>query len=138
MIRQPPISTHTDTLYPYTTLFRSVVIASAQKTFFAGGNLKSMITATKDQAAEIFALSEGIKAALRTLEIYPRPVVSAINGAALGGGFEICLATNHRIAVDDNSVKICLPEASLGRSEEHTSELQSLMRISYAVFCSQK
>src|SRR3546814_18589630 len=76
--------------------------------------MKRIITATKDQAAEIFALSEGIKAALRTLETYPRPVVSAINGAALGGGFEICLATNHRIAVDDNSVKIGLPEASLG------------------------
>src|SRR3546814_15954316 len=76
--------------------------------------MKRIITATKDQAAEIFALSEGIKAARRTLETYPRPVVSAINGAALGGGFEICLATNHRIAVDDNSVKIGLPEASLG------------------------
>src|SRR3546814_11375835 len=93
-----------------------VVIASAKKTFFAGGNLKSMITATKDQAAEIFALSEGIKAALRTLETYPRPVVSAINVAALGGGFEICLATHHRIAVHDTPVKTGLPGAR--RSKE--------------------
>ncbi|KRF16458.1 3-hydroxyacyl-CoA dehydrogenase [Nocardioides sp. Soil797] len=91
-----------------------VVIASAKKTFFAGGNLKNMVTTTKDQAADVFAMAEEIKAGLRKIETYPRPVVAAINGAALGGGFEICLATNRRIAVDDNSVKVGLPEASLG------------------------
>ncbi len=91
-----------------------VVIASAKKTFFAGGDLKLITQATKEDAPEVFALAESIKAALRRLELFPKPVVAAINGAALGGGFEICLAANHRIAVDDRSVKVGLPEASLG------------------------
>ena len=86
-----------------------VVIASAKKTFFAGGNLKSMMSATPDDAADIFAMAEAIKASLRRLETFPRPVVAAINGAALGGGLEIALAANRRIAVDDRSVKIGLP-----------------------------
>ena len=55
-----------------------------------------------------------IKSSLRRLEKFPRPVVAAINGAALGGGFEIALAANHRIAVDDRSVKLGLPESTLG------------------------
>ena len=90
------------------------MVASAKKTFFAGGNLKNMVQATKDDAGSVFALGEAVKAGLRRLELYPRPVVAAINGAALGGGFEICLATNHRIAVDDDSVKLGLPESTLG------------------------
>ncbi len=91
-----------------------VVIASAKKTFFAGGDLRSMIAVRKDDAAEVFALCESVKAGLRRLETYPRPVVAAINGAALGGGFEIALAANHRIALDDPKVELGLPEASLG------------------------
>ena len=61
-----------------------------------------------------FELCEQVKAGLRRLETFPRPVVAAINGAALGGGFEIALATNHRIALDHPSVELGLPEASLG------------------------
>jgi 3-hydroxyacyl-CoA dehydrogenase/enoyl-CoA hydratase/3-hydroxybutyryl-CoA epimerase len=91
-----------------------VVVASAKRTFFAGGNLKSMVQAGPDDAADVFALGEAVKAALRRLELFPRPVVAAINGAALGGGLEIALACNHRIAVDDDSVKIGLPESTLG------------------------
>ncbi len=103
-----------DRLYAEADDVTGVVIASAKKTFFAGGNLKNMVQATKAEAQAIFEMAEGVKAGLRRLELFPRPVVAAINGAALGGGFEICLATNHRIAVDDNSVKLGLPEASLG------------------------
>src|SRR5690606_33890321 len=87
---------------------------SAKKTFFAGGNLKRMVTSTKEDAQAVFEMAEGVKASLRKLELYPRPVVAAINGAALGGGFEICLATNHRIAWNNDSVQLGLPEASLG------------------------
>jgi 3-hydroxyacyl-CoA dehydrogenase / enoyl-CoA hydratase / 3-hydroxybutyryl-CoA epimerase len=91
-----------------------VVVASAKKTFFAGGNLKLMMQARPEDAAALFAGAESIKADLRKLEKYPRPVVAAINGAALGGGFEIALACNHRILVDDSSAVVGLPEATLG------------------------
>jgi 3-hydroxyacyl-CoA dehydrogenase/enoyl-CoA hydratase/3-hydroxybutyryl-CoA epimerase len=91
-----------------------VVIASAKKTFFAGGNLKSMVQATRADAPSVFAMGEAVKAGLRRLELFPRPVVAAVNGAALGGGFEICLAANHRIVVDDPKVSLGLPESTLG------------------------
>jgi 3-hydroxyacyl-CoA dehydrogenase/enoyl-CoA hydratase/3-hydroxybutyryl-CoA epimerase len=103
-----------DRLYAEVDDIAGVVIASAKKTFFAGGNLKNMMLTTPDDASEVFAMGEGVKAGLRRLETYPRPVVAALNGAALGGGFEIALATNHRIAVDDRSIKLGLPEATLG------------------------
>ncbi|MGN0065274.1 MAG: 3-hydroxyacyl-CoA dehydrogenase NAD-binding domain-containing protein [Nocardioides sp.] len=91
-----------------------VVVASAKKTFFAGGNLKNMMGVGPEDAEALFEATESIKATLRQLETYPRPVASAINGAALGGGFEICLATNRRFLVDDPKVEVGLPEASLG------------------------
>jgi len=91
-----------------------VVIASAKKTFFAGGDLKAMITAGPENAGEIFAEVEGIKADLRALETLGKPVVAAINGAALGGGLEIALACHHRIAADVKGSAIGLPEVSLG------------------------
>src|SRR3546814_4728100 len=90
MIRRPPRSTRTDTLFPYTTLFRSAnaVIVKAFNTLFshvlAAGSLQG-----------------------RPLDVF--------------------------IAGDDAQAK-----ARVERSEEHTSELQSLMRISYAVFCLKK
>ncbi len=90
-----------------------VVVASAKKTFFAGGNLNKMVEAGPDDAAEIFATAEEIKAQLRRLETIGKPVVAAINGAALGGGLEITLACHHRIAVDDR-YDLGLPEVSLG------------------------
>lgn len=103
-----------DRLYDEQDDVVGVVIASAKKTFFAGGNLKLMMQATPDDAQQIFESGEAVKAGLRRLERFPRPVVAAINGAALGGGLEIALAANHRIAVDDRSVKIGLPESTLG------------------------
>ena len=56
-----------------------VVLTSAKKTFFAGGDLKSMMKATPDDAEEIFAMGEAVKASLRRLETFPRPVVAAID-----------------------------------------------------------
>ncbi|MFI5624540.1 3-hydroxyacyl-CoA dehydrogenase NAD-binding domain-containing protein [Nocardioides sp. NPDC051685] len=90
-----------------------VVIASAKKTFFAGGDLKNMIQVRPENAAEVFEEVESIKATLRKLETFPKPVVAAINGAALGGGLEIALAAQHRIALDAR-YDIGLPEVSLG------------------------
>ncbi len=91
-----------------------VVVASAKKTFFAGGNLNNLVSATKEDAPAVFQLAETLKKTLRRLELFPKPVVSAINGAALGGGYEITLATQHRIVVDDSKIKIGLPEVTLG------------------------
>ena len=91
-----------------------VVVTSAKKTFFAGGNLKKMIEATPEDAPAIFAEVEAVKRDLRRLETLGRPVVAAINGAALGGGLEIALACHHRIAYDDPRTELGLPEVTLG------------------------
>src|SRR5690242_625042 len=91
-----------------------VVVTSAKKTFFAGGNLKRMIQAGPDDAGEVFANIEGIKADLRRLETLGKPVCAAINGAALGGGLEIALACHHRVAYDNPRTELGLPEVSLG------------------------
>ena len=91
-----------------------VVITSAKKTFFAGGDLKDMIEAKADQAKDGFDFIQGIKAQLRRLETLGKPVVAAINGAALGGGLEIALACHHRIAADVKGSQIGLPEVTLG------------------------
>lgn len=91
-----------------------VVLTSAKKTFFAGGDLKNMMQVGPDNGPELMAELTEIKSALRRLETLGKPVVSAINGAALGGGLEIALATHHRIAADVRGSQIGLPEATLG------------------------
>ncbi|MEW2706265.1 3-hydroxyacyl-CoA dehydrogenase NAD-binding domain-containing protein [Streptomyces koyangensis] len=93
---------------------RGIIVTSAKKTFFAGGDLKDMIQATSDQAQEVFERGLAIKKALRRIETLGKPVVAAINGAALGGGYEIALACHHRIALDAPGSKIGLPEVTLG------------------------
>src|SRR3546814_10081883 len=90
MRRRPPTSTLTDTLFPYTTLFRSA-----------------------EDAAGVVVQAEGVVQAQR---------LQAAQGVAFGGGGED-VEVERDVHADD------------GRSEEHTSELQSLMRISYSVFC---
>src|SRR3546814_3376937 len=87
MIRRPPRSTRTDTLFPYTTLFRSLSDACGITEFFV-------------------APANGTNASLKN------------------------------VANSEDIVRVV--GATLTRSEEHTSELQSLMRISYAVFCLKK
>ncbi|WP_068425311.1 3-hydroxyacyl-CoA dehydrogenase NAD-binding domain-containing protein [Janibacter terrae] len=91
-----------------------VVLTSAKKTFFAGGNLTDLQSVTPERAGEFFAGIERIKSQLRRLEQLGTPVVAAINGTALGGGLELALATHHRIAVDDPGIKLGLPEVTLG------------------------
>ncbi|WP_444308849.1 3-hydroxyacyl-CoA dehydrogenase NAD-binding domain-containing protein, partial [Mycobacterium marinum] len=91
-----------------------VVITSAKKTFFAGGDLTSMIQAGPEDAGQSFDTVETVKRQLRTLETLGKPVVAAINGAALGGGLEIALACHHRIAADAKGSQLGLPEVTLG------------------------
>src|SRR3546814_9986587 len=99
MIRRPPRSTRTDTLFPYTTLFRSIGKA-----------------APKMEGMSVYG---------------PAPAPLAV----LRGRHRHRLLIHARRALDVQDV---IREWLGGRSEEHTSELQSLMRISYAVFCLKK
>ncbi|SDJ15962.1 3-hydroxyacyl-CoA dehydrogenase / enoyl-CoA hydratase / 3-hydroxybutyryl-CoA epimerase [Actinokineospora alba] len=91
-----------------------VVLTSAKKTFFAGGDLRMLITAGPDDAQAITERCDGMKADFRRLETLGKPVVAAINGAALGGGLELALATHYRVALDVKGSEIGLPEVGLG------------------------
>ncbi|WP_017236700.1 3-hydroxyacyl-CoA dehydrogenase NAD-binding domain-containing protein [Streptomyces sp. SS] len=93
---------------------RGIIYTSAKKTFFAGGDLKDMIKAGPEHARDIFDSAIEIKNALRRIETLGKPVVAAVNGAALGGGYEIALASHHRVALDAPGSKIGLPEVTLG------------------------
>ncbi|UAA37706.1 enoyl-CoA hydratase/isomerase family protein [Paraneptunicella aestuarii] len=92
---------------------KGVVLASAKNTFFAGGDLNYMVSIEPGQEEDAFNFIERIKAQFRALEILPVPVVAAINGAAMGGGLELCLACNHRVALE-KGVVVGLPEVTLG------------------------
>ncbi|MET9364345.1 3-hydroxyacyl-CoA dehydrogenase NAD-binding domain-containing protein [Streptomyces sp. NPDC006632] len=93
---------------------RGIIYTSAKKTFFAGGDLKDMIQVGPEHAQQAFDTGTAIKNSLRRIETLGKPVVAAINGAALGGGYEIALAAHHRIALDAPGSKIGLPEVTLG------------------------
>src|SRR5829696_4944045 len=80
---------------------RGVVLTSAKKTFFAGGNLGGLISARPGDEAQVLELVTRVKAQLRRLETLGLPVAAAINGAALGGGLEIALACHYRVVLDD-------------------------------------
>src|SRR3546814_3447284 len=103
MIRRPPRSTRTDTLFPYTTLFRSDLRRRDRVRLHPGGDLCAAADALSTRHRGVGQPGEHQPRALARRGALPRP-------RPLG----------------------------LGRSEEHTSELQSLMRISYAVFCLKK
>ena len=91
-----------------------VVITSAKSTFFAGADLDELKLATKADAPQVAEEIREIKRQLRRLETLGKPVAAAINGAALGGGLEICLACHHRVALDDSEVQLGFPEVQLG------------------------
>ncbi len=91
-----------------------VIITSAKKTFFAGGDLDELIQAPRSEAPAFFAMIEGLKANMRSIETLGKPVVAALNGTALGGGWELALATHRRIALNDPKTKFGLPEVTLG------------------------
>ncbi|MFF0739873.1 3-hydroxyacyl-CoA dehydrogenase NAD-binding domain-containing protein [Streptomyces sp. NPDC004111] len=93
---------------------RGIIYTSAKKTFFAGGDLKDMIQVGPEHAQQAFDTGTAIKNSLRRIETLGKPVVAAINGAALGGGYEIALAAHHRVALDAPGSKIGLPEVTLG------------------------
>ncbi|MEH6460962.1 3-hydroxyacyl-CoA dehydrogenase NAD-binding domain-containing protein [Chitinimonas sp. JJ19] len=91
-----------------------VIVTSAKRSFFSGGDLKELVAIPADGAEAFFLMVEKLKADMRRIETLGVPVVAAINGSALGGGFEITLACHHRIALDDASLRLGLPEVTLG------------------------
>jgi 3-hydroxyacyl-CoA dehydrogenase/enoyl-CoA hydratase/3-hydroxybutyryl-CoA epimerase len=93
---------------------KGVIIASAKKTFFAGGDLNELKAVTRENSQQFGVFLREAKAQLRTIETLGVPVVAAINGAALGGGFEITLAAHHRVIVDDPKAVVGFPEVTLG------------------------
>src|SRR3546814_1599994 len=107
MIRRPPRSTRTYTLFPYTTLFRSVLCARMLAAHNAA-NIMDRLAVGDDSHAVI------------------QPVGLAVKGKHF--------LTRPGLARDEPAFQ----RRHVIRSEEHTSELQSLMRISYAVFCLKK
>src|SRR3546814_1604193 len=113
MIRRPPRSTRTDTLFPYTTLFRSVSESVLNRIDHPMvGDLLKFRAAQKQLSGFI----EGWKPYLDLVgRLHP---VFKLHGTVTG--------------------RLSCEHPNLQRSEEHTSELQSLMRISYAVFCLKK
>src|SRR3546814_5873554 len=115
MIRRPPVSTRTDTLFPYTTLFRSVCLL----------NTVGLLLAKFLRRSGEVGVRRALGASRR--EIFMQCLVEAGVVGMAGGIVGQALAWLGLWAVRQQP-----------RSEEHTSELQSLMRISYAVFCSKK
>src|SRR3546814_8132609 len=111
MIRRPPRSTRTDTLFPYTTLFRSVAVAGRAP-------------------VEVFTLGTRCTRITRELRTHdPDAALAAVAGVAHDHPHPVLGQGEQPRAEEPDLVR------GLRRSEEHTSELQSLMRISYAVFC---
>lgn len=92
-----------------------VIITSGKPAFMAGADLKMMVagydTLTKPQA---YSFSQKATAMHRALETMGKPVVCAMNGLALGGGFELALACHYRVIVDDPRAVVGLPEVNLG------------------------
>src|SRR3546814_8513638 len=142
MIRRPPRSTRTDTLFPYTTLFRSLDkrYANLGKTLQqldatdAFGSFLNAYTASIDphtdyfdpRSAERFNQSMSLSLEGIGAQLQKQDDVVVIRDLIAGGPAE----TSGKFTPGDRIVGV--------RSEEHTSELQSLMRISYAAFCLKK
>lgn len=91
-----------------------IIFRSAKKTFFAGGDLDELIQTRPADATAFFQMVEQLKAAFRYIETLGLPVVAALNGTALGGGWEIALGCHYRIALNDPKSTFGLPEVTLG------------------------
>src|SRR3546814_10459593 len=131
MIRRPPRSTRTDTLFPYTTLFRStgIVEAAACSWIVAVWLLSSL--PVESMIPAVVVLSAVIWSSTSRWLVSACATVTAVRSAAT-------VVVEARSTPFTSPTLFFLTRSSARRSEEHTSDLQSLMRLSYAVFCLQK
>ncbi len=95
---------------------KGAVITSGKDSFLAGADLKSLVNAfdSGKSAAELYKESRGLQQVLRRMETCGKPFAAAINGTALGGGLEICLACHYRVAADNPKSVLGLPEVQVG------------------------
>ncbi|HKT78195.1 MAG TPA: 3-hydroxyacyl-CoA dehydrogenase NAD-binding domain-containing protein [Sphingobium sp.] len=91
---------------------KGVILTSAKKAFMAGADLKQLVRGYSKQ--EAYAFSQRATQMHRAMETSGKPWVAALNGLALGGGFELALACHHRILVDDANALVGLPEVNVG------------------------
>ncbi len=91
-----------------------IIITSAKPEFIAGADLKMILRNQDQDPSEMLEVSMGLNRMFRRMETNGKPIVAAINGTVLGGGYEVCLACHHRIALDNPKTKIGLPEVKLG------------------------
>src|SRR3546814_8056546 len=125
MRRRPPRSTRTDTLFPYTTLFRSVPFhTDSHELLDRDDAVVRFDMGLVEQALRALAVGDGLAMAEGIHEPLDRGTVLRQLGRGVGGQHRCDRVEQHRRRT-----------GKLARSEEHTSELQSLMRISYAVLC---
>ena len=93
---------------------RGIILASAKSTFFAGADLKGTMRLKPSDAKDVFTRIEQVKKNFRTIETLGKPVVTCLNGTALGGGWEVALMGHYRIAIDDKRIHLGMPEVTLG------------------------
>jgi len=95
---------------------KGAVITSAKKAFIAGADIKDMVTAYDRGITpkEGFEFSQQLTRRLRTLETCGKPFAVAMNGLALGGGLEVCLACHYRVMTDDPRAVVGFPEVNIG------------------------
>ena len=91
-----------------------VLLTSAKSTFFAGADLKSVLQLGPADAPQVFEDMERLKRAFRRIETLGKPVVALLEGAALGGGWELALLAHARFALDKPRISLGLPEVTLG------------------------
>jgi 3-hydroxyacyl-CoA dehydrogenase / enoyl-CoA hydratase / 3-hydroxybutyryl-CoA epimerase len=105
------LNAHLDAI-EHDSMVRGVVLASAKPAIFiAGADLHSLSTAPMNALREMVEFGQRVFSRLAAL---PVPTVAAVHGAALGGGFEVCLACDFRLASSDKATKLGLPEVQLG------------------------
>ncbi|MBX3587283.1 MAG: enoyl-CoA hydratase/isomerase family protein [Ramlibacter sp.] len=93
---------------------KGIILASNKTTFFAGADLKGTMRLQASDAHRVFEEIEQTKKNFRTLETLGKPVVSCLNGTALGGGWEVALVGHCRVAADNPRIQFGLPEITLG------------------------